>query len=135
MYIISISEYNTNLCEAQDVNRMNESLELWEKIGNSKFFLNTNIILFLNKIDLFEKKLQQVPLKNIFSDYKGGNNKDKAIGYLKNLYLNKITNERNKKQIYCHVTCATDTTFMTKVFDDCKKIIFFNNLEKMSMSI
>ena len=41
-------------------NRMDESLILFESVINSRWFLWTPIILFLNKIDVFKVKLPKV---------------------------------------------------------------------------
>jgi len=43
-------------------NRMTESLALFESVINSRWFLRTSIILFLNKIDVFKVKLPKVGL-------------------------------------------------------------------------
>ena len=51
---------------------MMESLVLFESVINSRWFLRTSIILFLNKIDVFKKKLPKIPLEKYFPDY-GGN--------------------------------------------------------------
>jgi guanine nucleotide-binding protein G(i) subunit alpha len=42
-------------------NRMAESLVLFDSVINSRWFLRTSIILFLNKIDVFKNKLPKVP--------------------------------------------------------------------------
>ena len=39
---------------------MLESLVLFESVINSRWFLRTSIILFLNKIDVFKHKLPKV---------------------------------------------------------------------------
>jgi len=39
-------------------NRMAESLVLFEGIVNSRWFLRTSVVLFLNKIDIFQRKLR-----------------------------------------------------------------------------
>lgn len=41
-------------------NRMAESLVLFDSIINSRWFLRTSIILFLNKIDIFRSKVKKV---------------------------------------------------------------------------
>lgn len=41
-------------------NRMSESLVLFESVINSRWFLQTSIILFMNKTDLFKAKWQKV---------------------------------------------------------------------------
>ena len=48
------------LLEAQNQNRMQESLVLFDSVINSRWFLRTSIILFLNKIDVFKTKLPKV---------------------------------------------------------------------------
>jgi len=52
-------------------NRMQESLKLFDSICNNKWFTDTSIILFLNKKDLFEAKIQKSPLTVCFPEYTG----------------------------------------------------------------
>lgn len=77
---------------------MNESLILFESVINSRWFLRTSIILFLNKIDVFKTKLpkvrlptkrvlcflmpRQVPLERYFPEYSGGADINKAAKYI-----------------------------------------------------
>ena len=63
-------------------NRMMESLVLFDSVVNSRWFMRTSIILFLNKVDLFKDKLGRSPLGNYFPDYSGGNDVNKAAKYL-----------------------------------------------------
>ena len=44
---------------------MAESLVLFESVVNSRWFLRTSVILFLNKVDLFRVKLPKVPLEQL----------------------------------------------------------------------
>lgn len=53
-------------------NRMHESLMLFDSICNNKFFIDTSIILFLNKKDLFGEKIKKSPLTICFPEYTGG---------------------------------------------------------------
>ena len=52
---------------------MIESLKLFDSIVNNQWFLNTSVILFLNKKDLFEEKIRESPLTICFPDYTGNN--------------------------------------------------------------
>ena len=63
-------------------NRMVESLILFESVINSRWFLRTSIILFLNKIDVFKSKLPKVPLEKYFPEYTGGDDINKAAKYI-----------------------------------------------------
>lgn len=66
----------------QSQNRMMESLVLFDSVVNSRWFMRTSIILFLNKVDLFRQKLGRSPLSNYFPDYSGGNDINRASKYL-----------------------------------------------------
>lgn len=59
------------LAEDEEMNRMIESMKLFDSICNSKWFVETSIILFLNKKDLFEDKIQRSPLTICFPEYTG----------------------------------------------------------------
>ena len=61
---------------------MMESLVLFDSIVNSRWFMRTSIILFLNKVDLFRVKLGRSPLGSYFPDYSGGNDVNRAAKYL-----------------------------------------------------
>lgn len=52
-------------------NRMDEALRLFNSILNNKWFMETSMILFLNKKDLFLEKIKEKPLSEVFPDYKG----------------------------------------------------------------
>lgn len=50
---------------------MTEAITLFDSICNSKWFILTSIILFLNKVDLFKDKILRSPLEDHFPDYEG----------------------------------------------------------------
>lgn len=108
VFLVSLSEYDQMLYEDESVNRMQEALTLFDSICNSRWFVKTSIILFLNKIDLFMEKLPRSPLGDYFSDYTGGDNYDAACDYLLQRFVS-LNQSAATKQIYAHYTCATDT--------------------------
>ena len=55
--------FNKVLVEDETTNRMHESLRLFDSICNNKWFVNTSIILFLNKKDLFAEKIPRSSLR------------------------------------------------------------------------
>lgn len=61
---------------------MLESLVLFDSVINSRWFLRTSIVLFLNKIDVFKNKLPKVPLEKYFPEYTGGPDINKAAKYI-----------------------------------------------------
>jgi guanine nucleotide-binding protein G(i) subunit alpha len=61
---------------------MLESLVLFESVINSRWFLRSSIIFFLNKVDVFKVKIARVPLEKYFTDYAGGPDVNKAAKYI-----------------------------------------------------
>lgn len=130
LFLVAISEYDQLLFEDETVNRMQEALTLFDSICNSRWFIKTSIILFLNKIDRFKEKLPVSPMKNYFPDYEGQQSSSRtpvdatkhyepnkkeggadyaaACDYILNRFVS--LNQHETKQIYTHFTCATDTT-------------------------
>ena len=80
LFLVAISEYDQLLFEDETVNRMQEALTLFDSICNSRWFVKTSIILFLNKIDRFKEKLPVSPMKNYFPDYEGKLNQNGTYG-------------------------------------------------------
>ena len=73
IYVASLAEYDQVLVEDQHTNRTHESISLFGQLCDHKYLEQSNMILFLNKKDLFAVKLRTVPLANCFPDYDGPN--------------------------------------------------------------
>jgi len=56
IFCIGLSDFDLPMEEDPETNRMNDALELFREVANSKYLENVPIILFLNKKDLFEEK-------------------------------------------------------------------------------
>ncbi|KAI8578839.1 hypothetical protein K450DRAFT_244779 [Umbelopsis ramanniana AG] len=131
IFLVAISEYDQVLIEDETVNRMQEALTLFDSICNSRWFVKTSIILFLNKIDRFAEKLPISPLADYFPDYRGGENYDAACDYILNRFVS--LNQSDDKQIYTHFTCATDTQQVKFVMAAVNDIIIQNNLRDVGL--
>ncbi|KFB50440.1 GTP-binding protein (o) alpha subunit, gnao [Anopheles sinensis] len=126
IFCVAMSEYDQVLHEDETTNRMQESLKLFDSICNNKWFTDTSIILFLNKKDLFEEKIRKSPLTICFPEYTGGQEYGEAAAYIQAQFEAK--NKSTSKEIYCHMTCATDTNNIQFVFDAVTDVIIANNL-------
>ena len=182
IFVASLSCYDELMFEDDQVNCMIDSLDLFKEICNLQWFVTTPIILFLNKKDLFEKKIHIIPLSVCFTDYNklppnsnNGQNgtgsghsngsKDKLLDSsseqethdieqgvnehllydeLKNQYMidarnfikTKFTefNQNSKqRQIYTHITCATDKSNVQNVFNDVQQIVVSAGLERNNL--
>ena len=146
IFVAAISAYDQVLLEDKDTNRMEEALNLFEEIANSRWFLKVSIILFLNKRDLFEEKFYKVPfrcregehgcIQDRNLNYNGGNDDIKAA---KEFVVSSFkaraaaSMEAEDKQVYHHITCATDSSNVEIVFNACFDIILSRNLKAGGM--
>lgn len=130
IFVAAISEYDQKLFEDASTNRMIEALNLFEDICNNIFFLESSMILFLNKRDLFQEKIKLKHIRDVpaFSDFTGKDGDyDAGVQYFVDKFLSKNRNGKDR-QIYHHVTCATDTKNVQIVFNSCKDIVLRQNI-------
>jgi len=67
IYCVSLSEYDVFLREKSDKNRMEDAIEEFDKLCNNKNIKKMSIILFLNKEDLFKRKIKKNRFEYLFS--------------------------------------------------------------------
>ncbi len=131
IFVISLAEYDLKCYEDNETPRMKgmlylcnftniqESLELFAETINSKFFMNTPIILFMNKVDTFKEKLPHSHLNVMFPEYNGPMDYDSTYNFIREKYeaCNKFKEDR---KIYSFPTCAMDKNQIQNVFDSIK---------------
>ncbi|KZT68855.1 heterotrimeric G protein alpha subunit 4 [Daedalea quercina L-15889] len=117
LFLVSLSGYDQCLVEDRDANQMQDAMTIWDSICHSQWFKNTSIILFLNKNDLFEKKVVHSDIRSFFPDYDGPS-ADAATGreYFKKRFA-RLAQKANQKEreVYIHTTTATDTEMLRVV--------------------
>lgn len=97
---------------------MQDAMTIWASICHSRWFKQTSIvrpsfffsfdpntaqILFLNKNDLYERKIARSHIKNLFPDYEGGPDDAKAgRDYFKRCFgrLAQKAGQRAEREIY-----------------------------------
>jgi GTPase SAR1 family protein len=132
IFVAALSEYDQVLFEDSSTNRMDEAIQLFDEICNTDVFQSSNMILFLNKKDLFQEKIQKVHIgdQEAFTDFDtpfgSDNYYDNGVKYFLQKFLAK--NKNADRMVYSHVTCATDSQNVEIVFNSCKDIILRGNL-------
>jgi len=162
LFVCALNHYHAVLFEDEKKNALHEAIELFTEICNSKWFRKSEMILFLNKDDLFREKLKlQIPLSTCFSeqvgwvgpgkkqwegpDYKPVTNDDAAdkqhydecyeaaIKFIQDGFIS--VNQFQNRVIFCHVTCATDQDTVQKVFWDVQNIVIRSNLRRGGLMV
>ncbi|KAJ8361152.1 hypothetical protein SKAU_G00176770 [Synaphobranchus kaupii] len=93
IFCVALSAYDLVLAEDEEMNRMHESMKLFDSICNNK-----------------------CPLAICFPEYSGANMYEEAAGYIQTKFED-LNKKKDTKEIYTHFTCATDTKNVQFVFD------------------
>jgi len=159
LFVCALNHYHAVLFEDEKKNALHEAIELFTEICNSKWFKKSELILFLNKDDLFREKLQsEISLSECFSaqarwtgtpwqgaDYHATGNDDaankknfdecygQAIKFIQDAFIQ--VNQYQNRVIFCHVTCATDQDTVQKVFWDVQNIVIRANLRRGGLMV
>eukprot|EP01098_Paradermamoeba_levis_P003258 TRINITY_DN1504_c0_g1_i1.p1 TRINITY_DN1504_c0_g1~~TRINITY_DN1504_c0_g1_i1.p1 ORF type:complete len:352 (-),score=116.04 TRINITY_DN1504_c0_g1_i1:188-1243(-) len=133
IFCCALSEYDLKLAEDGTTNRMKESLQIFDELCQ-KWFKKTSIILFLNKKDLFEKKIVISPLKNTFPDYTGPDEYQPAAEFIEQKFIAQDQQDNGPEgRIFPHFTCATDTHHVRAVFDAIKDTLLKAALQSVGL--
>ncbi|KAL0330630.1 UNVERIFIED_CONTAM: Guanine nucleotide-binding protein alpha-1 subunit [Sesamum angustifolium] len=126
IFCAAISEYDQTLFEDDNKNRMMETKELFEWVLKQPCFEKTSFMLFLNKFDLFEKKVLKVPLNVCawFKDYQpvstGKQEIEHAYEFVKKkfeeLYFQSTGPDRVDRVFKIYRTTALDQKLVKKTF-------------------
>jgi len=109
---------------------MKEAIGLFRGIVNLPVFKKSDVILFLNKSDLFKSKVGKYKIKEYFRDYAGNETEDDGIDFFKKKFCEQRRGEALNKLIYAHVTCATDGDCVKKMFASVRDIVISDELAK-----
>jgi len=134
LFVGVLSEYDLVLYEDETMNRLVETLSIFDDICNSKWFTNTAMILFLNKRDLFQAKIQTVPLTvcPAFKDYSGESTFEAGVEAIEKKV--QALNRNPSKIIHTHVISAIDTTLMSKVLRDVSVEVVKSNSKNQALA-
>ncbi|KAL5783540.1 hypothetical protein ACOSP7_008569 [Xanthoceras sorbifolium] len=126
IFCAAISEYDQTLFEDEQKNRMMETKELFDWVLKQPCFEKTSFMLFLNKFDIFEKKVLKVPLNvcEWFKDYQPGSTGkqeiEHAYEYVKKkfeeLYFQSTAPDRVDRVFKIYRTTALDQKLVKKTF-------------------
>lgn len=136
LFLVSLSGYDQCLVEDKDANQMQDAMTIWDSICHSQWFKQTSIILFLNKNDLFERKIPTSDIKTFFPDFEGEPGDVRAgRDYFKRRFakLAQKAGRSKEREIYIHITTATDTAMLRVVMAAVEDIVLRTNLEEAAL--
>jgi len=138
IFVCALSGYDQKIFEDGETNRMQESLQLFKSILRSGWFMDSSVILFLNKEDLFSEKIGsthsenplKVPLSACFSDCPIHQNPYRdGLKYIRDQFVQRLGN-KEKSDFYVHVTRATDKGNIKMAFSDVQHQLIHTAMQK-----
>jgi len=121
IFVSSLADFDELMFEDGKTIRLLDALDLFEATVNSQAFIDKPVILFLNKEDVFRRKIQKKNLLDFFQDYDGtSHDYEKGIEFIKRKFESLVKNNERLKVHFCH---AIDIESVKKEFTDVKNMI------------
>ncbi|KDR85504.1 hypothetical protein GALMADRAFT_234415 [Galerina marginata CBS 339.88] len=137
IFLAPISVFDQVLTEDPRVNRLEDSLLLWKSVVSNKLLANVNIVLFLNKCDLLQAKLDAgVRLNHHMISYGDRpNDYDSVSKYFRNKFgvIHQSYTPNKERELYIHFTAVTDTRRTAVIISSVRDIIIKGNLRNMRL--
>ncbi|WOK91966.1 guanine nucleotide-binding protein alpha-2 subunit isoform X1 [Canna indica] len=143
IFCAAISEYDQMLFEDDTKNRMMETKELFEWVLRQSCFEKSSFVLFLNKFDIFEKKVQKVPLSvcEWFKDYQpmGSGKQEVELAYefvkkkFEEVYYQNGRPDRVDRIFKIYRTTALDQKLIKKTFKLVDETLRRRNLKEAGL--
>ncbi|EEB95776.1 hypothetical protein MPER_05202 [Moniliophthora perniciosa FA553] len=137
IFLAPISAFDQVLSEDPRVNRLEDSLLLWKGVISNKLLANVNIVLFLNKCDLLQAKLNAgVRLNEHMISYADRPNDYESVSkYMRNKFgaIHQSYTPNKERELYIHFTSVTDTRRTATIIADVRDIIIRGNLKGLKL--
>ncbi|KAL9647852.1 hypothetical protein ABK040_008126 [Willaertia magna] len=118
VFMVSLSEFDLTCYESNETWRVQETVEVLRDISNKPMFLNTPLIMILNKKDILQQKLKNKSFKQYFKEFKGDEKDDKeVIEFLKQYYL-QFTTDHARDNLRVYPLSAIDQNETKNVFTE-----------------
>ncbi|KAI8927422.1 guanine nucleotide binding protein, alpha subunit [Entophlyctis helioformis] len=119
LFLISLAAYDQMLAEDPAVNRMTDAINLFSDICNNELLKKIPVTLFMNKKDLFEKKMATSDIALYFPDYAqidpAKRDFKRAVRFFEKKFSTAAKSVQANRIFDSHVTCCTDTNVMKTV--------------------
>ena len=133
IYVMSLAAYDQTLFEDHTQNCYQEALDVFEHTMRHEALASVDVIVFLNKNDLFVPKIKQVPFSVFEPDFDPNevHNPNAVKEYLKSKFMDRfyhrMSPKASQRRMHFHITCATDTNQIQTVMH----LIQFETVRKM----
>ncbi|KAJ1309615.1 hypothetical protein OPQ81_006386 [Rhizoctonia solani] len=135
IFLAPISAFDQFLAEDPSVNRLEDSLAMWRDLCKNKILAGASIVLFLDKCDLLQAKLEAgVRLNQYLISYGDRPNDYANVTKTLKAKFDKIRREHcPEAQIFTHFITATDTRTTSIAINAVRDKIMRENLQNIGV--
>ncbi|KAF8621327.1 hypothetical protein AX15_007865 [Amanita polypyramis BW_CC] len=136
IFLAPISGFDQVLAEDRTVNRLEDSVLLWKDVCSNKLLANVDLILFLNKCDLFEAKLKSgIKLAKYIRSYGDRENDFEAASKYLRSKFSAIHREHSPspRKFYAFCTSVTDTTTTAGIIASVRDMVIRRSLKQSKL--
>ncbi|KAF9003323.1 guanine nucleotide binding protein, alpha subunit [Cyathus striatus] len=136
IFLAPISGFDQVLTEDRTVNRLEDSVLLWKAVCSNKLLANVDLVLFLNKCDILDAKLQSgIKLSKYVRSYGDRENDlDSVSKYLRGKF-SAIHREYspNPRKFYAFCTSVTDTATTAGIIASVRDMVIRQHLKQSKL--
>ncbi|KAG9102025.1 hypothetical protein FS749_000059 [Ceratobasidium sp. UAMH 11750] len=136
IFLAPISPFDQTLAEDPRMNRVKDSLLLWQEICRNKVLEKVPIVLFLNKCDLLKAKLAAgVQFRKYMTSYQGPNEKEPIAEFLRKKFdeVYRASCTPKKRTLYIHQTSVVDSRTTQKIIGNVREQIMRDALAAVGL--
>jgi len=138
LFFVASDEFNVKSSEDPERTKVAISRKIFSEVCNNDYIGDaTPVVLFLNRRDLFGKKISDDEhwnaFRKIFPDYTGQQTEEEALEYLGYTFTKVLEQSHSDRIVNVHFTCALDTKAMGVVWDTVREAVLRQLLTKIGI--
>ncbi|KAJ6600039.1 guanine nucleotide-binding protein alpha-4 subunit [Mycena vulgaris] len=136
IFLAPISGFDQVLAEDRTVNRLEDSVLLWKAVCSNKLLAGVDLVLFLNKCDILERKLRSgVRLVRYVRSYADRENSFEAVSQYLRSKFSAIHREYspNPRKFYAFCTSVTDTATTGGIIASVRDMVVRQHLKQSKL--
>jgi len=133
MFLAPVSTFDQKMEEDRKKYRLEDTFALWNELCNNKLLKGKQIILFMNKVDVLAKKLQEgLVFQHHIKSYTGPNTVAGICSYLQSKFKKEFKGRPEKLKTF--TTSIIDQVDTRKIFVEVRESIMRNNFSGAYMT-
>ncbi|KAJ7201957.1 guanine nucleotide binding protein, alpha subunit [Mycena haematopus] len=136
IFLAPIAGFDQVLAEDRSVNRLEDSVLLWKAVCSNKLLAGVDLVLFLNKCDILERKLNAgVKLVRYVRSYAERENTFEAVSQYLRSKFSAIHREYspNPRKFYAFCTSVTDTATTGGIIASVRDMVVRQHLKQSKL--